>query len=72
VALTPEFVADSGKQAQWTAFLRRTAIAMAPEPLRELIALIREFATPLLEDGAAAKMAAATWPAGGPWRRSED
>ncbi len=38
--LSEAFAADPAKQAQWFASLRRTEIAMAPEPLSELISTI--------------------------------
>lgn len=63
-ALTAAFSSDPGKQAQWRAFLQRTTLRIAPEPLRELIEDIAAFAAPLLNDQAANLQ----WPAGGPWR----
>ena len=45
-ALTHEFADNPTKQAQWQGFLRRTAIAMAPEPLPIVLAKIREFVIP--------------------------
>src|SRR5690606_32890538 len=38
LALTEAFAQDAGKQTQWRAFLNRTTLALAPEPLPELIA----------------------------------
>jgi hypothetical protein len=46
IALTNAFAEDAGKQAQWRAFLGRTAIALAPEPLPDLLARIVEFLMP--------------------------
>ncbi len=68
IALTAAFIDDASKQAQWTAFLRRTSIALAPEPLPELIAFVRSFAGPLLASDAVEKFVAEAWPVGGPWQ----
>jgi hypothetical protein len=46
IALTSAFAEDAGKQAQWQAFLRRTNIALAPEPLPDLLRLIVDFLMP--------------------------
>lgn len=65
VALTTAFSGDALKQGQWRAFLQRTTLAIAPEPLPELIAFIATFAKPLLVEQAAS--VGLFWPAGGPW-----
>lgn len=67
VAFTPGFANDSTKQAQWTAFTRRTQIAMAPVPFPELLKFIASFATPLFAADAAAALASSDWKPGGPW-----
>jgi hypothetical protein len=46
VALTNAFAEDAGKQAQWRAFLGRAAIALAPEPLPDLLRLVAGFLMP--------------------------
>lgn len=69
VALTAAFANDEAKQRQWKAFLERTTIAIAPEPLPELIAFVAAFAAPLLADDGAVKTA--QWPAGGPWQSEQ-
>lgn len=63
-ALTAAFAADATKQAQWGGFLRRTTLAIAPEPLPDLITAIATFVAPFLSD----QTANLHWPAGGPWR----
>jgi hypothetical protein len=68
IALTDAFAGDAAKQAQWAGFLRRTAISLAPKPFPELLAFVREFVEPLLRADAAAELAGATWPPGGPWQ----
>lgn len=67
VALTETFSNDAGKQSQWRAFLKRTTIAVAPEPLPELIAFIATFVSPVMTTKAAGAMEGMTWQPGGPW-----
>lgn len=69
VALTADFSGDALKQSQWRAFLQRTTLAIAPEPLPELIAFIATFAKPLLGDQTAS--ADWRWQPGGPWRPAD-
>ena len=66
-ALTEAFYADPSKNAQWNAFLERTAIAIPPAPFPELVTFIATFVSPLMEATATSTMAAMTWPQGGPW-----
>lgn len=66
--LSEAFAADPNKQAQWRAFLRRTEIAMAPEPLSALIPAINVFLTPVLRAAISREPAPTHWPRGGPWR----
>lgn len=65
--LSEAFASDPIKQRQWQAFLRRTEIAMAPEPLVELIPAINAFLMPLLRAAGSNQAAPAKWPCGGPW-----
>lgn len=67
IAFTPGFASDSAKQAQWTAFTRRTQIAMAPAPFAELLAFVTLFATPLLAADAPTELSSSRWKQGGPW-----
>lgn len=69
VALTDAFASDDIKQRQWQAFLRRTTLAIAPEPLPDLIGFIAAFVEPLLQPDAANAM---HWPQGGPWTHAAD
>ena len=68
VALTPAFAEDAAKQAQWRGFLRRTAIAMAPDPFAELQDNVAAFVLPPTHALVAGKAFDGTWNAGGPWR----
>lgn len=65
--LSQAFATDLVKQTQWQAFLRRTEIAMAPEPLSEIIPAINSFLMPVLLAAGSAQAAPRIWPAGGPW-----
>ncbi|MBP9233197.1 MAG: nucleotidyl transferase AbiEii/AbiGii toxin family protein [Hyphomonadaceae bacterium] len=69
VALTEAFARDAGKQTQWKAFLKRTTISMAPEPLPELIAFIASFVSPLLATNTPEALGSMRWQQGGPWLR---
>ena len=65
VALAPTF-ADA-KANQWAAFLRRTDIALSPEPFLEIQAQIAALVMPPARALAAGVAFSAKWPAGGPW-----
>ena len=65
VALTAAFATE--KQAQWVAFLRRTEIALAPDPLPEVQARIASLVAPVLQSLLSEAPFDPTWPPGGPW-----
>jgi hypothetical protein len=65
LALTPEFAA--AKQDQWAAFLRRTEIALAPEPFPEILAQVAALVMPPVQAFAQGVTFIAGWPVGGPW-----
>ena len=65
--LEEEFANDSGRSMQWTAFLRRSRIASAPESLAGTVRAIREFAHPVLSAAASGRPLSQNWRAGGPW-----
>jgi hypothetical protein len=67
IALTQVFADDAAKQAQWSAFLRRTAIALAPEPLPELLRSVAQFVTPPLLALGTEVPFESVWRLGGPW-----
>ena len=64
LALTAGF-ADA--KVQWVAFLRRTEIALAPEPLPEIQARIAELVMPPMIATTEAAPFNARWAPGGPW-----
>jgi hypothetical protein len=65
--LSEAFAADPVKETQWRAFLRRTEISMAPEPLTQIIPSIASFLMPVLQSAAAERTTPGKWPVGGPW-----
>jgi hypothetical protein len=67
IALTDAFAADAAKQAQWRAFIRRTAIALAPEPLPDLLRSVAGFVVPPLQALGAREPFVHAWRPGGPW-----
>jgi hypothetical protein len=67
VALTEAFAADAGKQAQWRGFLRRTAIALAPAPLPELLAAVASFVMPPTRALGAGQAFNVRWRPGNGW-----
>jgi Nucleotidyl transferase AbiEii toxin, Type IV TA system len=67
IALTPAFADDAEKQAQWRAFISRTAIALAPEPLPDLLRSVAGFVTPPLRALGTREPFVHIWRPGGPW-----
>jgi hypothetical protein len=65
IALTAAFAA--AKQVQWVAFLRRTEIALAPEPLPQVQSRIASLVIPVLQSLSSQTAFDLTWPPGGPW-----
>jgi predicted nucleotidyltransferase component of viral defense system len=69
-ALTMAFGADSDKQAQWRAFLRKARLVHAPQQLSTATGTIAGFAGPILAALRAGQGFAGRWPPGGGWRLS--
>jgi Nucleotidyl transferase AbiEii toxin, Type IV TA system len=67
IALTQAFANDAAKQAQWRAFIRRAAIALAPEPLPDLLSSVAGFVAPPLLALGAREPFVLVWRPGGPW-----
>jgi hypothetical protein len=65
-ALTPAFADE--KQGQWTAFLRRTEIALAPEPFAAVQAQIAALVMPPVLALGQGTAFTGDWPSGGPWK----
>lgn len=66
LALTQAFAEIEGKEAQWTAYIRKNAIRSAPS-LRQVISKIREFLEPVIAAVRAGGNFNSAWPPGGPW-----
>ncbi|TXL72419.1 nucleotidyl transferase AbiEii/AbiGii toxin family protein [Vineibacter terrae] len=69
LALSAAFAA--AKQAQWTAFLRRTDIALAPEPFHDIQAQIAALMMPPAQAVAGTQRFDQKWQPGGPWRNTQ-
>jgi len=67
IALTRAFADDPLKQSQWQDFLRRTAIAMAPEPFIAILQTIAAFVMPPTRSLANTAPYNYWCPPGGPW-----
>lgn len=64
-ALTSAYAAE--KQGQWAAFLKRTEIALAPEPFPNVQAQIEQLVMPPVSALAVGTAFEARWQPGGPW-----
>jgi len=67
-ALSASFA--EAKQVQWTAFLRRTEIALAPDPLVDVQARIAAFILPPAQAVTRSQLFDSNWAAGGPWTQA--
>ena len=63
LALTAEFIDDTSKQTQWSAFVRRTTTTLTPAPLQETV----EFVAQLVMPAATGEAIGKRWRVGGPW-----
>lgn len=66
--LTPEYYEDPSRQAQWRAFLRRTAATDQSSSFDSIVEEVRRFVLPPLEAAGRAEPFSGGWPAGGPWQ----
>ncbi|MBD3349724.1 MAG: nucleotidyl transferase AbiEii/AbiGii toxin family protein [Candidatus Eisenbacteria bacterium] len=64
----PSFANDTGKQAQWTAFLRKSNLGDAPSSFSEVVEAVTSFLKPVARALVKRKAFRATWKAPGPWR----
>lgn len=69
-AITPAFGADSDKQLQWRAFLRKSRLVDAPQELLTTTKAIAGFLGPILVAVRSSQSFAGRWPPGGAWRLS--
>ncbi|HXQ38378.1 MAG TPA: nucleotidyl transferase AbiEii/AbiGii toxin family protein [Anaerolineales bacterium] len=66
-ALTSEFYDDSGKKAQWTAFLSKSKLNADGRSLPEVAEALRSFLMPVSVAVANGETYKETWRPGGPW-----
>jgi hypothetical protein len=66
MALTSAFADDAAKKTQWTAFVRKTEAADAPD-LPAAVAAIAQFVERPLAAAGSVTPWTGRWPPGGPW-----
>jgi hypothetical protein len=66
--LAESFVNDSGKQAQWRGFLRRTRLRFKEPDLGKVVEVMKNFVVPPAQAAQQKKPFARRWPNGGPWQ----
>jgi len=71
LALTPDFAALPGKQAQWAGFLRKGGLASPPAELGVVVARIAHFLEPVIAAARGSSSFGDSWVPGGPWTRAE-
>ena len=64
---SPAFIADAGKQIQWTAFIRKSKLTGTANAFSDIVSEIRFFLAPVVQALAARRGFIAHWNAGGPW-----
>ena len=69
LGLTAAYWDNPSRPAQIRAFARRAALAVGEEPGREILAVLRPFLLPILDDLRRGAAMSGTWPPGGPWGR---
>ncbi|HVN20297.1 MAG TPA: nucleotidyl transferase AbiEii/AbiGii toxin family protein [Dongiaceae bacterium] len=67
IAFTPEFFEDEEKQRQWSAFIAKNRLYIAPISLEEVVVAIEGFVMPVLTSINAAEERRWSWAPGGPW-----
>lgn len=70
-AVTEAFAAESAKQEQWAAFLRRSRLENAPETFQEVVKEISVFLLPVATSLSERKPFKAIWISPGPWKYRE-
>jgi hypothetical protein len=68
VAWTDDFTYDPARQQQWAAFVRRSAIANAPEQFASIVSAVRTLLKPIVEACLSGDTLSSNWQAPGPWR----
>jgi predicted nucleotidyltransferase component of viral defense system len=68
VVFTAEFLGESGREAQWRAFLSRSRLGDAPDVVG-LAASLQAFLIPIINGATSDQLVPMFWSPGGPWRR---
>jgi predicted nucleotidyltransferase component of viral defense system len=68
VALTDAFVSNEQKNVQWKAFVRKQKLGYAPENIRDVIKVLREFLLPIISNMEENQRNEFSWVAPGPWK----
>jgi hypothetical protein len=66
--LTLDYWENPSRPAQIRAFAHRAGLTVSEQPGGELLAVVRPFLLPVLDDLRSRAARSGTWPAGGPWR----
>jgi hypothetical protein len=72
VAWTDDFANDPARQQQWMAFVRRSAIADAPEQFASVVSAVQTLLKPVVEAGLSGDTPGSFWQAPGPWRAGSE
>jgi len=68
VGLSEEFVADVTNAKLWTNFISRNILAQSPSSFSDVLADLRTFLMPVIENARGMPSVEAVWEPGGPWR----
>ena len=64
---SPQFLEDSIKQAQWTAFVRKLKLDGTPDSFADVVREIQAFLLPLVQAVSFKQIFTSKWASGGPW-----
>ena len=64
---SPQFLEDSIKQAQWTAFVRKSKLGGTPDSFADVVREIQAFLLPLVQAVCIKQIFTSKWASGGPW-----
>ena len=64
---SPQFLEDSIKQAQWTAFVRKSKLDGTPDSFADVVREIQAFLLPLVQAVCIKQIFTSKWASGGPW-----
>jgi hypothetical protein len=67
IAFTPEFFEDEEKTRQWSAFIAKNRLYIAPISLEEVVGAIERFVMPMITSINTEEQQLWSWPPRGPW-----